>query len=77
MAQPPAPYQTGAVALDPLNRLVPVGSTIFIVELNLEIIINDTGTAVEPTQVDLYTGYVNDYLYDREQVSIWRFIRDN
>jgi RHS repeat-associated protein len=69
------PYETGAVALEPADRLVQVGVTVFIVELNLRIRINDTGSHVAPNQIDIYTGFHNDLNLYRHGLSVWRLVR--
>lgn len=52
--------------------VVPVGSTIFIPELNRKIRINDVALSDGPPKIDLYTGTVNNYDYERpDGATIW------
>ena len=52
--------------------LVPVGSTIFIPELNMKFRINDVAVSDGPPKIDLYTGTVNNYDYERlDGATIW------
>ena len=52
--------------------LVPVGSTIFIPELNMKIRINDVAISDGPPKIDLYTGTTNNYDYERpDGATIW------
>ena len=52
--------------------LVPVGSTIFIPELNMKIRINDVAISDGPSKIDLYTGTINNYDYERtDGATVW------
>lgn len=71
------PYETAATTLVNGEPFVPVGSTIFIVELNLRIYVNDTAGEMARHKIDLYTGYVNNYDYDRPNgAAIWQLVPD-
>ncbi|PIE81776.1 MAG: hypothetical protein CSA11_02580 [Chloroflexi bacterium] len=71
------PDKTGAVGWPERNQLVPVGSRVFIVELNLALYINDTGKGVGANQVDIYTGFENNLNYYRDGLTIWRLVADS
>ena len=47
---------TGAVALREADRVVPLGATVYIEDLNRQITIEDTGGGVGENQIDLYVG---------------------
>ena len=68
------PDKTGAVGWPEKNQLVPVGSKVFIVELNLGLKINDTGLGVGNNQIDIYTGFENNPNYYRENLEVWRLV---
>lgn len=52
--------------------LVPIGSMIFIPELNRKIRINDVAFSDGPAKIDLYTGTVNNYDHERPNgAAIW------
>lgn len=54
------------------EALVPVGSTVFIPELNRKIRINDVAFSDGPPKIDLYTGTINNYDYERpDGATIW------
>ena len=60
------------------NPLVPVGSTIFIPELNRKIRINDVTLSDGPAKIDLYAGKVNNYDYERpDGATIWILTEDS
>lgn len=67
------PFETAATTWQEDGPLVPVGSRIYIVELGMKVIINDVALAEGiPHKIDLYTGYVNNYDYERPDGSdIW------
>ncbi len=66
------PFKTAATTSGADGPLIPVGSTIFVVELNAKIYVNDTAFSDGPPKLDLYTGYVDNYHYDRPKgASIW------
>jgi len=67
------PLKTAATTWrDGEEPLVPVGSTIFIPELNMKIRINDVALSDGPPKIDLYTGVVNNYDYERPNgATIW------
>jgi len=57
--------------------LVPVGSTIFIPELKMKIRINDVAVTDGPPKIDLYTGTVNNYNYERpDGAAIWILVEE-
>jgi hypothetical protein len=57
--------------------LVPVGSTIFIPELGMKIRINDVAISDGPSKIDLYTGTVNNYDYERpDGATIWILVQE-
>jgi hypothetical protein len=57
--------------------LVPVGSTIFIPELNMKIRINDVAFSDGTPKIDLYTGTVNNYDHERpDGATIWILIEE-
>lgn len=68
---------TGAVALQRENRVVPLGSTVYIEDLNLQITIEDTGGGVGRYQIDVYVGIgrqaLNTYytLYNVTSSRVW------
>ena len=72
------PLQTGATTWrEGEGPLVPVGSTIFIPELGMKIRINDVAVSDGPAKIDLYTGTVNNYDYERpDGASIWILVED-
>jgi hypothetical protein len=60
---------TARVSEEPL---VPVGSTIFIAELDMKVRINDIALSDGPPKIDLYTGTVNNYDHERpDGATIW------
>jgi hypothetical protein len=67
------PFKTGATTWrEGEESLVPVGSTVFIAELNMKIRINDVAISDGPSKIDLYTGTVNNYDYERpDGATIW------
>lgn len=67
------PFKTAATTWPEGGEpLVPVGSTIFIPELNMKIRINDVAISDGPPKIDLYTGTVNNYDYERpDGAAIW------
>lgn len=67
------PFKTAATTWQDDGPLVPVGSRIYIVELGLKVIVNDVALTPDiPHKIDLYTGYVNNYHYERPDGSdIW------
>ena len=67
------PLQTAATTWrEGEDPLVPVGSTIFIPELGMKIRINDVAFSSGPPKIDLYTGTVNNYDYERpDGAEIW------
>lgn len=57
--------------------LVPVGSTIFIPELAMKLRINDVAYTDGTHKIDLYTGYVNNYDYERpDGATIWILVEE-
>jgi hypothetical protein len=57
--------------------LVPVGSTIFISELNMKLRINDVAISDGPSKIDLYTGTLNNYDFERpDGVDIWILLEE-
>jgi hypothetical protein len=67
------PLKTAATTWrDGQEPLVPVGSTIFIPELNMKFRINDVALSDGPPKIDLYTGTVNNYDHERPNgATIW------
>jgi hypothetical protein len=67
------PMETAATTMrEGEEPLVPVGSTIFIPELNMKIHINDITLSDGPPKIDLYTGTVNNYDHERPNgATIW------
>lgn len=67
------PLETGATTWqEGQEPLVPVGSTVFIPELNRKIRINDVAVSEGPPKIDLYTGTVNNYDNERpDGATIW------
>ena len=67
------PLETAATTWrDGADPLVPVGSTIFVPELNMKIRINDVALTDGPPKIDLYTGTVNNYDHERpDGATIW------
>ncbi len=72
------PMKTGATTWrEEEGPLVPVGSTIFIPELGMKIRINDVAISDGPSKIDLYTGTVNNYDYERpDGASIWILVQN-
>lgn len=72
------PLKTAATTWQEGGPLVPVGSRIYIVELDLKVDINDVAlTEGIPHKIDLYTGFVNNYRYERPNGSdIWILVQD-
>ena len=57
--------------------MVPVGSTIFITELNMKLRIIDVAISDGPSKIDLYTGTVNNYDYERpDGAEIWILLEE-
>ena len=67
------PLKTAATTMrDGEEPLVPVGSTIFIPELNMKFRINDVALSDGPPKIDLYTGTINNYDHERPNgAMIW------
>lgn len=61
--------QTGAVTLDPGARPIPLGSTIYLENWNLQINAIDTGGAVGLYQVDVYAGIGNTALAEARRIA--------
>ncbi len=73
------PLETAATTLrEGEEPLVPVGSTIFIPELNRKLRINDIALSEGPPKIDLYTGTINNYEYERpDGATIWILTEDS
>lgn len=72
------PFKTAATTWrEGDDPLVPVGSTIFIPELDMKIRINDVAVSDGPSKIDLYTGTVNNYDYERpDGATVWVLSED-
>lgn len=72
------PLETAATTWREENGpLVPVGSTIFVPELDMKLRINDVAITEGPHKIDLYTGTINNYDYERpDGAAIWLLVEE-
>lgn len=72
------PFKTAATTWrEDDGYLVPVGTTIYIPELNMKLYINDVAVTDGPHKIDLYTGTLNNYDYERPNgVAVWMLVED-
>ena len=73
------PFKTGAITYrEDDGFLLPVGSTIFVPDLNMKIRINDVAVTEGPHKIDLYTGTLNNYDYERpDGAAIWILVTND
>ncbi len=72
------PFKTAATTWrEDDGYLVPVGSTIYIPDLRMKLRINDVAVTDGEHKIDLYTGTLNNYDYERPNgVAVWVLVED-